>query len=164
MSHNYEDYLNGSGSVRENRTPVPGATRVNVGATVNQIASDLLQFNNNQTSNQSRGSSSNGTVSVNNANNSGLSNMEAAILRSTVPIDINETQEITVHGQRGIWANRSEVVNWRGVVPIERYEINSDAAPEIITKRTQQQLVYQQEVNTFKLYYQLLNFETGETY
>jgi hypothetical protein len=72
--------------------------------------------------------------------------MEAAILRSTVPIDINETEEITVNGQRGIWANKSEVVNWRGVVPIEKYEINSDATPEIITKRTQQQLVYQQEV------------------
>lgn len=38
-----------------------------------------------------------------------LSEVEAAILRSTVPINLNETEEITVNGQRGIWANRSEV-------------------------------------------------------
>lgn len=76
----------------------------------------------------------------------GLSQVEVAILRSTVPIDINETEEITVNGQRGIWANKSEVVNWRGPVPIENYEINSDASPEVITKRSHQQLVYQQEV------------------
>jgi len=40
-----------------------------------------------------------------------LSEIEAAILRSQHPIEINETEEITVNGQRGIWANRSEVIN-----------------------------------------------------
>lgn len=38
-----------------------------------------------------------------------LSEIETAILRSSVPINLNETEEITVNGQRGIWANRSEV-------------------------------------------------------
>ena len=46
----------------------------------------------------------------------------------------------------GIWANKSEVVNWRGVIPIADYEINQDEQPEVITKRSNQQLVYQQEV------------------
>lgn len=40
-----------------------------------------------------------------------LSEIETAILRSSVPINLNETEEITVNGQRGIWANRSEVTN-----------------------------------------------------
>jgi len=38
------------------------------------------------------------------------------------------------------------VVNWRGVIPITEYIINEDANPEIITKRTEQQLVYIQEL------------------
>lgn len=38
-----------------------------------------------------------------------LSDVESAILRSSVPINLSETEEITVNGQRGIWANRSEV-------------------------------------------------------
>lgn len=75
-----------------------------------------------------------------------LSQVEQAILRSNVPIDINETEEITVNGQRGIWANKSEVVNWRGVIPISQYQINEDSNPEIITKRSSQQVEYIQEL------------------
>jgi hypothetical protein len=71
--------------------------------------------------------------------------IEAAILRSTVPIDINETEEISVNGERGIFANRSEVANWRGTIPVSQYEINQDPNPEIITKRSQQTLTYVQE-------------------
>ena len=76
-----------------------------------------------------------------------LSAIEAAILRSSVPIDINETEEITVNGQRGIWANKIESENWRGTIPINQYSINEDPNPDIITKRSQQQIVYQQEVS-----------------
>jgi hypothetical protein len=72
--------------------------------------------------------------------------VETAILRSNIPIEINETEEITVNGERGIWANRAEVVNWRGVIPITEYIINEDLNPEIITKRTEQSLVYIQEL------------------
>jgi hypothetical protein len=104
---------------------------------VNQIASDLLQLQ------RSGGASGlGGDASAGGA----LSAIEAAILRSTVPIDINETEEITVLGQRGIWANKSEVVNWRGVIPITEYVINEDANPEVITKRSTQQLTYVQEL------------------
>jgi hypothetical protein len=69
-----------------------------------------------------------------------LSEIEQAVLRSNVPLEIAESEEITVLGQRGIWANRAEVVNWRGAVPIDQYVINEDAKPEIITKRTQQRI------------------------
>jgi hypothetical protein len=79
----------------------------------------------------------------------GLSEIEAAILRSTVPISVNETEEITVLGQRGVWANRQEISNWRGVIPITQYVINEDNNPEIITKRTQEQLTYIQGIFKF---------------
>lgn len=75
-----------------------------------------------------------------------LDDIESAILRSTVPIDLNETDVITVNGERGIWANKNEIVNWKGHLPISQYAINDDPNPEIIRKRTEQQLVYHQEV------------------
>ena len=75
-----------------------------------------------------------------------LSEIEAAILRSSEPVIINETDEIEVLGQRGIWANKAEVVNWRGEIPISEYLINEDANPEVITKRSQQILEYLQEI------------------
>ncbi|RMZ99412.1 hypothetical protein BpHYR1_046756, partial [Brachionus plicatilis] len=37
-----------------------------------------------------------------------LSEIEQAILRSSDPISVNESEEITVNGQRGIWANKAE--------------------------------------------------------
>lgn len=75
-----------------------------------------------------------------------LSEVEAAILRSSVPIDVHETEEIEINGQRGIWTNKSEIANWRGAVPISQYSINDDPNPEVIRKRTDQQLIYQQEI------------------
>lgn len=120
-----------------------------VQSTVNQIASDLLQLNDPRAMNSLRGGSSfdvNGTISGTSNLSGILSSVEAAILRSTIPIDIVETEEITVNGQRGIWANRAETINWKGVIPISQYSVNEDSNPEVITKRSQQQLVYQQEV------------------
>ena len=75
-----------------------------------------------------------------------LSEIEAAILRSSEPVVINETDEIEVLGQRGIWANKAEVLNWKGDLPINEYLINEDANPEVITKRSQQILEYLQEI------------------
>ena len=75
------------------------------------------------------------------------SQIEAAILAAQgAPININESEEITVLGNRGIWANKAEVVNWKGVIPIEQYLINEDANPEVITKKVTQQLEYIQEL------------------
>lgn len=75
-----------------------------------------------------------------------LSDVELAILKSAVPINLPESEEISVLGHRGIWANKAEVVNWRGPRPISEYPINVDDAPEIITKRTQETLTYIQEL------------------
>ena len=47
------------------------------------------------------------------------SEVEAAILRSAdEPISVNEADEITAAGQRGIYANKAEVAKWRGPLPI----------------------------------------------
>ena len=73
-----------------------------------------------------------------------LSQTEEAILRSKNPIHINDFDEITVLGQTGIWANKEEVQNWRGPVPISQYCLNEDPCPEIITKKPDQDLEYVQ--------------------
>jgi hypothetical protein len=118
---------------------------------VSQIAADLLNTYNTYTSTNSTPSA----VSINvRSNGNGqqirngvyLSEVEAAILRSNVPISVNETDEITVLGQRGVWTNKQEVVNWRGFIPISSYQINEDDTPEIVTKKTQEQLTYIQEM------------------
>lgn len=83
--------------------------------------------------------------SINQGTNN-LSPLETAILRSTVPIDVNETEEIQWNEHRGIWLNKSEVINWKGEIPLNEYSINEDPNPEVITKKTMQQLVYNQEV------------------
>lgn len=75
-----------------------------------------------------------------------LSEIESAILRSQHPIELNEVEEITVNGERGIWANRNEVAAWRGQLPIVDYPINEDPNPQVVTKRTHQKLDYTQEI------------------
>ena len=75
-----------------------------------------------------------------------LTQIEAAILRSGEPIASNEQDEIEVLGQRGLWLNKQEILNWRGVIPITEYLINEDANPEVITKRSQEKLEYIQEL------------------
>jgi hypothetical protein len=64
-----------------------------------------------------------------------FSEIENAILRSSEPIKINETQEISALGNRGIWANKCEVCTWKGDLPLCEYPINEDACPEILNKR-----------------------------
>ena len=72
--------------------------------------------------------------------------MEQAILRSTVPINLSETEEVTALGHRGIWANRNEVANWSGPVPIDRYRLNEDPNPEIVHKVNNQPIEYSQDI------------------
>jgi hypothetical protein len=127
---------------------------------VNQIAQDLLALNGGSgrsaavqySSGFSSGAAAAGGASYGLASSGAIgsgnyvSEVENQILRAQQPIQINETEEISVNGERGIWANRAEVVNWRGQIPIEQYVINQDTNPEIITKRTTQQLEYLQEL------------------
>jgi hypothetical protein len=66
--------------------------------------------------------------------NYNVSNIENAILNSIEPIDLNETEEIVANGDTYVWANKSEISNWVGPIPIEDYPINDDPNPMIITK------------------------------
>ena len=74
------------------------------------------------------------------------SRIEEAILRSNEPINVNETEETMALGHRGVWVNRSEVLNWRGPVPINEYKLNDDPNPEVINKTVNQPVEYNQEV------------------
>lgn len=72
--------------------------------------------------------------------------LEDVILNSNEPIEINETDEITVNGQTGIWANKAEIVDWKGQIPLSHYAVNLDPNPEIINKKTKQEIDYIQEL------------------
>jgi len=120
---------------------------------VNQIAQDLLQFSRSggssafSSSSAAAAASSSSIALAAGASGAYVSQIEAAILAAQgAPYNVNETEEITVLGNRGIWANKAEVVNWKGVIPIEQYIINEDANPEIINKKVTQQLEYIQEL------------------
>ena len=75
-----------------------------------------------------------------------LSDIEQAILRSTNPIEINETEDIMINGQKGILINKDEIKKWKGDIPLENYSINMDENPDIITKRSQHRIQYIQEL------------------
>jgi len=74
------------------------------------------------------------------------SRIEEALLRSNEPINVNETEEATALGHRGILLNRNEILNWRGPVPITQYRLNDDQNPEVINKTINQPVEYTQEV------------------
>jgi hypothetical protein len=57
-----------------------------------------------------------------------------AILRATKPIEVSETEKLTVIGQRGIWVNKVEVSAWRGDITITEYKIHEDSNPQVINK------------------------------
>lgn len=81
---------------------------------------------------------------------------EEAILSSNEPIEINETDEITIDGHSGILANKAEINEWRGIVPLRDYAINRDPFPEIVNKKTTQEIDYVQELAfrlKFKCYF-----------
>lgn len=76
-----------------------------------------------------------------------INDLEAALLRSTSPIKIDETEEINVLGERGVWLNKSQTENWHGDIPLEKYEINKDSNPEMIFKKNNRTLEYIQELS-----------------
>jgi hypothetical protein len=105
----------------------------------NNIAQDLLAL--------IGGGSSSASFSSSSASAGGeLSKIEQMILRSTQPIEVSETEEITVIGQRGVWMNKAEVNAWRGDLAITEYRIHEDANPQVVTKRFEQQIEYVQEL------------------
>ena len=50
------------------------------------------------------------------------SEIEHAILRANEPIRVDEEEEVTAVGQRGIYANKTEVAKWRGPLPIVSFK------------------------------------------
>ena len=74
------------------------------------------------------------------------SKVEEAIIKSSEPIQINETKEITANKEKGIWANRCEVCTWKGDLPISEYPINEDCCPDVITKKSCKKVEYNQEI------------------
>jgi len=74
------------------------------------------------------------------------SKVEEAILKSTEPIPINETKQITANRETGIWANKCEVCTWKGDLPISEYPINEDCCPDLIRKKSCKKVEYNQEI------------------
>ena len=132
-----------------------GSSAANV---VSSIANDLLNSKLNVSSSQlSRGGSatliqtglgSSGIIHSTHSNSNLIyqSAYESAILQASNPIDLEEGEELTIGAHTGRLINKQEILKWNGVVPISQYEINIDVAPEVIRKKTQQQLLYEQEV------------------
>ena len=105
-------------------------------AAVNSITRDLLNTS---------------TISISGGGSAGFdsnafSAIEQAILKANNPIEVQEAEELTVAGFSGRWINKEEVNRWRGDIAITQYLINEDSNPEVIRKKTQQQLLYEQEV------------------
>jgi hypothetical protein len=116
--------------------------------TVSQITHDLLALagGSERTVVASQNFDSRQIGGVTLIDNGRINSIEQAIIRSNNPVEINETEVLTVHGNTGIWLNRSEIVNWKGEIPITQYSINEDNNPEIIKKQTEQKIIYDQEV------------------
>ncbi len=116
----------------------------------NQIASDLLAVANSSNIATDLLSllNANGASSVSYSASSSeyLSQVEQAILRASNPIQVSETEELTVIGQRGIWINRAEVNAWRGDISINEYRIHEDPNPQVITKKVEAIVEYVQEL------------------
>jgi len=74
------------------------------------------------------------------------SKVETAILNSNEPIDICETQEVCANGFKGIWANKTEIANWIGPVPLNEYPLNQDSNPILIKKKSSKKLEYEKKV------------------
>lgn len=112
-----------------------------------QIADDLLAMLRRE--NEIKLASSQATSAdydMTSESTSALSQIERSILRSANPIEVSETEEISVLGNKGVWINKSEVLNWRGDLGINEYMINEDANPEVITKRIDRSIEYVQEL------------------
>jgi hypothetical protein len=79
--------------------------------------------------------------------NQHISTIEEAILRAkNFPILIDETEQVSALGQRGIYANKCEANNWKGEIPLSQYTLNQDDNPQLIKKKVTHQLEYIQEL------------------
>ena len=138
-------------SVSQRRNPLAySSSRVSPSGVSNRIALDLLtlakdayqqQLNNEFVYEKNEAEQVEFSSSMKFA-----SQVEANILNSREPVEINERDEIEVLGERGIWANKAESLMWRGVMPLSEYAINNDPNPEVITKRSKRHVEYIQGI------------------
>jgi hypothetical protein len=70
------------------------------------------------------------------------------ILASNQPMSMQETgqEKVTVGGETGFLGNRQDIINWSGTLPLDQYPINEDPNPEVIRKRTDQTIAFNQEI------------------
>ena len=55
------------------------------------------------------------------------------ILRSNAPIEIKDTELISMHnGESGMLLNKEDFINWHGEIPISEYPLNEDPNPGIL--------------------------------
>jgi hypothetical protein len=118
---------------------VSAASETSANSRVSQIARDLMSMSVSIETVEAG-------VSLHGNSSSSHLSVENSILSANNPLEFNETESLTVHGNTGLWLNRTEIVNWRGEIPITQYLINEDLNPEVIRKRTEQRIIYEQEV------------------
>ena len=98
------------------------------------------------TSTSSSSSSSSSTKTIN--ERTYLSKTEKAILSAKAPMKLNLNDEIEFGGLKAIWANKDEVLKWKGDdgMTIDQYALNVDIDPLIISKKLDIPLNYVQEL------------------
>ena len=74
------------------------------------------------------------------------SSMATKIVNSKFPIEIDESELITVNDLTGIYANKSDEKDWNGIVPIRSYTVNVDSNPEIMHKNIKDVINYKQPI------------------
>ncbi len=72
------------------------------------------------------------------------SEIESAIFKSKNPLEISESEEITVLGNKGIWLNRDEVARFSG--NLNEYKVYEDTNPCVVSKKSEIGLEYIQEL------------------
>jgi hypothetical protein len=120
------------------------ATSASLSEQLQQAMPSMSQTETSQTSQmQMSGATSTTTSSFMEQSNYPMTN---TILTSNMPVEVTESESITVLGQTGLWANKMDAMNWSGGVPLQEYKINDDPTPEVVRKQTKQSLVYNQEI------------------
>ena len=72
---------------------------------------------------------------------------EKALIESSIPIEINDAEEINCLNKRGVWLNKRECLEWSNKNgPLDRYGLNENMEFEIIHKKNDSTVDYKQKV------------------
>lgn len=72
---------------------------------------------------------------------------ESIIDSLNFPFESNETQEININGQKGVWLNKKDILDWKQQSCINDYKLNDDPNPEIINKTLGIPVEYTQDIS-----------------